>query len=304
MLCEGVAGQELARGYFARALSSGRLSHAYLLVGPEGVGKRRFADELAAALLCQGGRAEGACGRCDGCRQLASGNHLAFLAITPPAGKLIEIGVIRGAIEELSLRAGERRVVVIDGADRFSEEAANALLKTLEEPPPAIIFLLVTSYPARLLATIHSRCQRVPFTPLTAGDLEEALRRLGEDPEAYGGLHQASGGSPGRAIRLLRGIEECQGRDRLEELLQGRGTERPEALIDLLLPRPKESKRERVHRLLELLLDFTWGERGRRPSGREEAARRALRLAELIRDVDGYQSPELILEEVAMLLSR
>jgi DNA polymerase III delta' subunit len=296
-----VTGQEVARGYFTRALASGRVSHAYLLVGPEGVGKRRFAEELAAAFLCRRGD-PGACGECVSCRTLRSENHPCLIRLAPESGGTIDINLIRDTVAQLALRVGDRRIVVLDDAAGLSTEAANALLKTLEEPPPGVVFLLVTSRPAHLIDTIHSRCHRVPFTTLTASEFDTVLEVSDHEPGAVPALFAASGGSPGRAHRILDGVGECGGNDRVEDLLAGRGFTRPESLIDYVPPRGKETKKERVRRLLEVLLDLSWG---RRLEG-ERARRSALAagLSELLFDLDTNQNPELILERTAVLLGR
>ncbi len=301
-LCPGVRGQDRARGYFRQALKSGRLSHAYLLAGPRGVGKRRFAGELAAALLCreQGG---GACGECVSCRTLASGNHMGFFVLEVGERTSIEIDAVRELGEALSLRATGRRVVVIDDADRLTVPASNAVLKTLEEPPPGIVFLLVTSRPAHLLETIHSRCHRVPFTSLGVEDFAAVVAAGGVDTDGLDvdRIHAAAGGSPGRALALLSGIEECGGPERFAELLEGRGRERPETLVDFVPPRGKEPQRTRVERLLDLVLQGHWADRGADPDDREARARRAVAIAELQFDLRGNLNPELILESLAGL---
>ena len=308
MLCSEVRGQDMARGYFRGAIRGGRLSHAYLLAGPEGVGKRRFADGLTAALLCRGRSSgaiadEGPCLECRACRLLGSPNHPAVSVIEPEEGKSIEIDTIREAVASLALKGWPRRVIILDGADRLTLPAANALLKTLEEPPPGVVFLLVTSRPSHLLATIHSRCHRVPFTTLGQEDFEATLGDLG----VYGSLlpnrHGAAGGAPGVALRILTGIGECGGLENFQALLDGQGIERPESLIEFVPDRGREPVRERVRRLLELLLVGTWGLRDGDPERRQILARRSVAIAELIRDLEGNQNPELILESLPAILT-
>ncbi|MGE3166523.1 MAG: ATP-binding protein [Planctomycetota bacterium] len=303
MLCEGVVGQELARRYFTNAIAGGRVSHAYLLAGPAGVGKRRFADELAAALLCRAGPLR-ACGSCVSCRTLVSGNHPAYSVVAPEPGKRLEIDSVRAAIESLSLRGEPRRIMVLDEADRMNDPAANAFLKTLEEPPPGIIFLLVTARPAHLLPTIISRSHRVPFVPLSNVEFDTVLTRLEIDPHALPGLHRGSSGSPGRALQILAGIEACGGNERFQSLLDGLGSDRPEALFDYLPAASNETKRDHARRVLQLVLEGLWWRRTDDPDALERLAARVVRLDEFLRDVDGNLNPDLIIEETAQLLSR
>ena len=316
-LCPAVLGQELARTALARAMASGRMAHAYLLAGPEGVGKRLFADELGRALLCPRGgwgsgrpNEVGACGLCSSC-VLPPESHPGLRVLETPSGGAIDIAGIREAIQSLSLRAGGRRCIILDGADSMAPPAANALLKTLEEPPPGIIFLLVSSRPAHLLETIISRTQRVPFAPLSPEQFGIALARRGEGEAPSGGggvspevlhLHRIAGGAPGVAVRLLAGITACGGRERFLALLSGVGAENPSSLVEYLPALPKETVRARVHRLLELVQCGLWGERAEDPRLRQETGERALLVGELIRGLAGGRSTELTLELLARIL--
>ncbi|MEM7168233.1 MAG: DNA polymerase III subunit delta' [Planctomycetota bacterium] len=301
MLCPDVVGHEPARHFFLRAIAAQRLSHAYLLVGPTGIGKRRFADQLTEALLCRHGPSE-SCGACASCLQLASGNHPSLTLIAPEPGKGIDIDTIRSVIDTLSLRSREGRVVLIDDADRMNVAAANAVLKVLEEPPPGIVFLLITGRGAHLLPTIHSRCQRVPFRPLSEDEFATALTQLGAASDVFPDLHSAAGGSPGNALRLIEGIEECGGDERFRALLSGAGAERAETLVDYLQTRGSETKRDRVRRLLDLVMEGVWAQRPADPVAREQAAERSLRFSELLRDLDANHNAELVLEAAARLL--
>lgn len=306
MLCPDVVGHDPARRFFERTITARRLSHAYLLVGTAGIGKRRFADQLTEALLCRHGPLE-SCGACASCLQLGSGNHPSLTLIAPETGKAIDIDTIRDVITTLSLRSQERRVVIIDDADRMNVPASNAVLKILEEPPPGITFLLISGRAAHLLPTIHSRCQRVPFRPLSAAEFETAMARLTDGDNAVDSLgsddlHSASGGSPGNALRLLEGVAECGGTDRFRALLSGAGAERPETLVDYLEKRSTETARDRVRRLLDLLMEGLWSERPDDPDERERSAAQALKFSELLRDLDGNHNAELVLEQAALLL--
>jgi DNA polymerase III subunit delta' len=169
--------------------ASGRLAHAYAFVGPSGIGKKRFAFELAKCLLCDNHTdAElESCDHCSSCQQVAAQTHPDLLFVSLPEGKSeLPIRLFIGEQEtrgkeglchDLSLKpmSARRRVAIIDDAEWMSEEAANALLKTLEEPPPHSILILIATSTDRLLATIRSRCQVVQFQPLSAADIQTLL---------------------------------------------------------------------------------------------------------------------------------
>jgi len=172
-------GQKLARNYFRRAMECGRLSHAYLLVGPDGSGKREFSRELAKVLFCT---ERTACGSCASCLQIEHGNHPSVNFYGPPEGKsLIDIDTIRALCERTHYHSGEVEVAVLARAECLNEPAANALLKTLEEPPGEAMILLMAQSTGSLLPTIVSRCQRIHVTgpvfqgPSLPSGLREAL---------------------------------------------------------------------------------------------------------------------------------
>ena len=174
---------------FRRAIARGRLSQAYLFVGPDGIGKQQFARRLAQCLLCQspGEDQLEACGQCVGCRPFLASAHPDFLFVGCPEGKRelpIELMVgskerrgQEGLCHDLSIRplAGSRKVAIIDDADLMNEASANALLKTLEEPPERAMLFLIGSNLDAILPTIRSRCQLVRFAPLSAADIADLL---------------------------------------------------------------------------------------------------------------------------------
>lgn len=145
------------------AASVDRLPHAMLFVGPEGVGKHLLAFAFSKTLLCRQSDAE-ACGVCDACVQFGSGSHPDFRHLVPDekTGNF-KIESIRTLGQELALTSqyGGYRIAILEGVEGFTEGAANALLKTLEEPPAGVLLLLLTPWPGRLMATIRSRCQQV-----------------------------------------------------------------------------------------------------------------------------------------------
>jgi DNA polymerase-3 subunit delta' len=193
---------------FDAAWRKSRLGHAYLFVGPTGVGKHTFARELARSLLCETqSRSLQACGRCPGCVLVDAGTHPDLSLAGRPEGKVdLPIEVIRELIEHLSLKParGGRKVAILDDADDLSAEAANALLKTLEEPPPGSVLILIGGpTPERQFSTILSRCQVVPFTPLRKEVVVELLCERGITEEArLDRLVRVAGGSVGQAVAL------------------------------------------------------------------------------------------------------
>jgi DNA polymerase-3 subunit delta' len=180
-------GQDRAVAALQRGLAQGRRAHAYLLVGPSQVGKGTLALELAQALNCEG--PEPPCQECSACRRIAAGIHADVQVVGVEAGdgglhKDISIDQIREVGRAVSLRPfeGRCRVIIIDPADAMNEAAQNAFLKTLEEPPPDVVFVLITSRPQALRATIRSRCQQLDLSPLPLPQLEETLRERWEVP--------------------------------------------------------------------------------------------------------------------------
>ena len=208
MSWQRVRGHERLVDAFDRVVRRGRLGHAYLFAGPPGVGKRLFAEELARALLCESPartRLE-ACDLCPACRQVAAGTHPdLFIAGKPEESLELPIDVMRDLCRSFSLKSARDRgkVVILDDADDLNEESANCFLKTLEEPPPRSVLLLIGTSPDRQLATIRSRCQVVHFAPLADELVAELLRAQGvEDSALIERLVRLSGGSPGRARAL------------------------------------------------------------------------------------------------------
>jgi DNA polymerase-3 subunit delta' len=196
---------------FGRAVERGRLAHAYLFIGPTGVGKRLFAGELAKALLCEGaaGRFE-ACDQCVACRLVDAESHPDFFTASRPADSPnLPIEVMRELCRSFSLKSarGKGKVAILDDADDLDDPitgnaAANCFLKTLEEPPPRSVFILVGSSIDRQLPTILSRCQAVRFRPLAADHVDAILAERGLEEKRRRQLIRLSGGSPGQALAL------------------------------------------------------------------------------------------------------
>lgn len=168
-----ITGHEQQKNILRRALKNQRIAHAYLFEGPDGIGKKLTALAFVRALLCQNGTG---CGDCPACRKVDHNNH-PDIHLLDAEGTSLKIDQIRSLQQKLSLRPleGSYKICLIDGAEHFSPGAANALLKTLEEPQPNTLIILLTSHPERLLLTILSRCQRLPFSRLPKQQLAAIL---------------------------------------------------------------------------------------------------------------------------------
>lgn len=195
------------------ALTRDLVHHAYLFSGPDGIGRRTLTEAFTAALVCTTGGGD-ACGACKSCHQLESGTHPNVKVLAgekPPT-----VDDVRELLRWVSLRTvgGGRRVVRIPDLERLNLNAINALLKTLEEPPPGTTFLMTTTGLQQILPTVRSRCQKISLSPLPRVDVEALLvARGGLSPERAARLAPLAEGCPGRA--LLLGEEALELRDQL-----------------------------------------------------------------------------------------
>lgn len=199
------------------ARRAGRLAHALLLAGPAGVGKRHFARRLASSLLCEAGAEDGSpCTRCRGCAQFAAGTHPNLIWVVRELNREgkekrdISIDQMREVMERLALSAhyGQSRVVVVDPADALNTNGVNAVLKTVEEPPPGIHILLLSQRPMALAPTLRSRCQRLNFVLPDTATAEAWLLAQAPQIDARAALHEA-GGAPLIALEAQdRGLHE------------------------------------------------------------------------------------------------
>ena len=184
-----VLGHDAVAERFRRSLERGRLASTYLFIGPPGIGKRTFAVRLAQALLCQVHAAERClpCGGCSACQQVAAGSHPDLEIVSKPPDKSelpIELLIgdrahrmREGLCARIALKpfCGGRKIAIIDDADDLNVEGANCLLKTLEEPPPRSLLILIGTSEQRQLPTIRSRCQVVRFSPLSRKEVADVL---------------------------------------------------------------------------------------------------------------------------------
>jgi DNA polymerase III subunit delta' len=339
--CEEPTGHVETLEGLLRAARERRLAHALLFTGPEGIGKFLGAEWLAFGLLCAQGPAR-PCGSCGPCKRMKAGAHPDFLAIDPDLEGEEEIRIGRITYREkdprtnigdfLSLRPmeGGWRVVLVRDAERMTDEAQNALLKTLEEPGRSTLLVLVTARPESLLPTTRSRCVVVALRPLDRTACTRILRERGVSAEQATVLARWSRGSPGAALALqTSGAEEA--RARIERVLAG-DLDPLEAAAEIGdLPgefagrTPTARARNRARAILDLTLavlgdlaraaagadaaDLAHGDLAQRrrsaSAGDASEASRARRLEVCLQarqDVDANLAPDAILERALLAL--
>jgi DNA polymerase-3 subunit delta' len=245
--------QDSAVAALTRALESGKVPHAYLFEGPAGVGKRKTALIWAAALNCEVDRADG-CGSCESCRKIAAAVHPDVRWLTVPENKRrIPIEAVREAERWIAVRPheGRSKVLIVEPAEQMSDQAANALLKTLEEPRPGSFLALVTSRASSLLPTVRSRCQRLRFGPLKRDTVAEILIEEGADPGEAELVASLSEGSVERAVGYL-GDELGDRIERVMALAEGAVSQLP--LEGMAVAAGLRGDRDEVLAVLELLV--------------------------------------------------
>ncbi len=226
-----IRGQDRAITQLQRILDSGRLAHAYLFWGPDGVGKTMAAMAFAQAILCTSRQGGDSCGECVSCRKVMAGSH-PDLVVVSPAGNSIKIGQVRDLHNQMGLQRfeGRHRVVVIRQAETMTEEAANALLKALEEPVGETVYILVSHNPALLLLTILSRCLAVQFGPLAPRPIRDIMAENGMAiPEV---MTRLAGGSINSALDLMQRPQALALRQQAMDCLAGLPGWEP---VDILL---------------------------------------------------------------------
>jgi len=261
---ETIIGQQLPVRILQTLLRSATLPHAMLFTGMAGVGKRTTARIVAMALNCRDSERapDRPCGRCRSCRQILSGNH-PDVPLIEPQGNLLRIDQIRKLLAALAMKpfSAKYRVVIVADAQTMNPEAANALLKMLEEPPANTTLILTALQKSDLLPTIVSRCRHIRFNPLSLQDVMTLLKSVPEVPEGFAETAATlSGGSFNRARQLAMPVWQARrnwlvraaGLDRPGPS----GSQRPSMATALAFAAQLAQKKDQVQDLLEILK--TW----------------------------------------------
>ena len=222
-----IAGHARLLSLLSRVIARDSMPPAVLMAGPAGVGKRLTAVAVAQAINCLQPRSSAeferdACGECTSCRRIARGVHPDVIVVEPGESGSIKIEQLRDVIDRSQYRPfeGRRRVVIIDEADAAGPDAQSALLKTLEEPPSASVFILISSIPDALLQTVLSRCPRLRFGPLTPAEVARVLiQEHGYSEHDARAAAADAEGSIGRALEL-RSDDVTEARDAAQRVLE------------------------------------------------------------------------------------
>ena len=252
---DSLVGQEAVRTALTNALETGRIAHAYLFAGPRGTGKTSTAKILAKAVNCEHGPTPNPCNKCQNCVRINDGTSMDVFEIDAASNRGID--EIRDLREKVAFAPvnGRYKVYIIDEVHMLTTEAFNALLKTLEEPPPHVIFILATTEPHKIPATIHSRCQRFDFKRVTDSDIVKRLREVADgsgiaaDDDALQLIAVQADGGMRDALSLLdqcgvmaervsaetvRSVLGIVGREALRELVKAVGESNVPKSLELL----------------------------------------------------------------------
>ncbi len=276
-------GHEPAENRLLQAINTQKLHHAWIIKGPRGVGKATLAFRLARFLLDQSAptnvRSLAVPSDSAVSHQVASGSHPDLLvverAFDPKTKKVrseIVVADARRAVDLVGLTAaaGGWRIVIVDSADDLNDESANALLKSIEEPPPRCLFLLIAHRPGSLLSTLQSRCVVLPLSPLTTAQTEQVMIEATDGKRELGSFAQLSRGSPGRALELM----ESKGATAFDAF-QRQTRFKPAAIIEIASGFGPRDATSDFTIFFDLLMQWTadWARKAAHDGGGSEMAR-------------------------------
>ena len=250
---ETLLGNDQLKKNLAESLSKGRISHFYLISGPEGSGKHTLAKLLAAAILCEGSAHP--CGSCVHCRKMRSGNHPDFITVEDPEHKNVAVKIVRQIREDMFIRPNEADHKIYLFPQELGLEGQNALLKILEEPPSYGVFILLTDNPDKLLPTVRSRCTELKMLPLQEDILRKQLRQdfsTAQEEDLSAAIIR-SGGFLGQARKLLEEGGEVP--PQTEGFLRAYGQKNALLLVQTLTPMEKW-KRDALAEILQQWIEL------------------------------------------------
>lgn len=248
---ESLLGNERLKDNLRSSINRGRISHFYLISGPEGSGKRTLARLLGAAILCRG---EGKpCGACPACRKALGNGHPDLITVDDPEKRTVPVELIRQARSDIYIRPNEsdHKIYLFPRAHDMGIPGQNALLKVLEEPPPYGVFILLTDNPQKLLPTVRSRCTELALTALPEALARKQLRKEfpQAEEEAITAAISRSGGFLGQAKQLLE--EGAQLPQQTQDLLMAYAHRDPYGIVQVLAPMEKWKRDQLIPMLIQ-----------------------------------------------------
>jgi DNA polymerase-3 subunit delta' len=300
---ENIIGHDRPKELIERVLKLGRLPHALMFDGPEGVGKTCFALALARRLSCEGDRTA-AC-ECRNCRRISHENHPGVVHLAPLLDKQeFPVEMVRtGVIEPLALKSMESgwRVFIFNESEKFNEASANVLLKTLEEPPPTTLLILETRSAGAVIETLTSRCQRIRFAPLPDSLVAGFIEKDRKIPAAEAAIvSKFAVGSIGRALSIIeKGLLETKN-EFLDKYLASTNASlisTADELVAMVEGKTLEERRKKLYPLLDMLALYMRDVLVRRTAGDAEIFH--VDRPELIgRNLPQVRSPEKLVASV------
>ena len=216
MSFQKLIGNEQIKSLLTKTVQAGKVSHSYMFCGIEGIGKFLFAKEFANMILCNSTSGSKPCSNCKACIELESNNHPDYYEINVQENtiKIEQIRLMQAKILEKPI-ISDKKVYIINNADTMTKEAANCLLKTLEEPPEYVCIILIVSNENALLNTIKSRCTKINFRQIEISDLKNFIQKNYDIQEISDGLIQASGGSIKKLEQMIESKETYEKLDKI-----------------------------------------------------------------------------------------
>ena len=210
MSFENLIGNPKNKELLETAIKNNNLVHSYLFVGEEGIGKDLFAKQFAQMILCEHPEDQVPCGRCKSCMEFLGGSHPDFMIVEPEDGKTIKIEQVRFLQEKIAEKpvTSKKKVYILSQSETMTREAANSLLKTLEEPPEYAVIILTTPNESKLLTTIKSRCMKIYFLPISEAEILQYVKVHGLENNITENMIKQCSGSIGKLLKMSEEKEQ------------------------------------------------------------------------------------------------